>query len=293
MRPPAASSAASAANSRGRARRRAALVPRGRRRHQRAPGDRGPQVGRDARAVQQVPGAVGERAGVRAVEARAAATRAPASRSPMFLSARAAAATLAAREGRTSTMSTRSGIHGCISQPRNPLSCVGMAFARGPRVDPAASAAAPGHARPLPARRRGLGRADGGPRQAQPRGLLDDHGRGPRPLRHQRAMEGRVLPRREDRVPGRPDDPPRRRLRAAGGRPAADDAARRLHRGAPAHLGHRGPRVPAAVVRVLPRPGHRAHLRRRAGRGKTLRITVHDARRGRAARPASWPSLPR
>ena len=85
-----------------------------------------------------------------------------------------------------------------------------------------------------------------------------------------------------------------RRLRAAGGRPAPDDAARRHH--APRACtpsAQRGPRVPAAVVprsRSTRAPGPS----RSAGTldGRRLQLTVQTPVGHAHARRASWPSRP-
>ena len=85
----------------------------------------------------------------------------------------------------------------------------------------------------------------------------------PGALRLDRRLARRVLPRREDRVHRQPDHAHRRRVRAAGGRPAADAAARSGHGGAHPHDGPRRHQLHAAQLRVLARSRARGRSRSR------------------------------
>ena len=75
----------------------------------------------------------------------------------------------------------------------------------------------------VPGARR-VGRHDGGARESVVRaGLAGKPRDRSRALRLDGRLARRLLPRREDRLHRQPDDPHRRGLRAAGGRPPADD----------------------------------------------------------------------
>ena len=80
-----------------------------------------------------------------------------------------------------------------------------------------------------------------------------------------RAVAGRVLPQRENRVHRQPDRRDRRRAGAAGGRPAADVAPGRADGRLDPHHRARGPRLQAPVLRVLARPRDRRDDRSRPG----------------------------
>src|SRR6266545_4798387 len=122
----------------------------------------------------------------------------------MFFKARQAAATLAARAGRTSTTSTRWR----SMEAASVTFILTREWPASPRVSsvdeilPAASSRAV--ALPVRPRRPGLAGADGPALPLDPG--LDHQPRGrPEPLRLVRAVARRLLARRQDRLHGRPD----------------------------------------------------------------------------------------
>ena len=145
---------------------------------------------------------------------------------------------------------------------------------------------------------RGVGGPDGG---ARPPGLVVLHrgpGGGPRALRLLGAVARHLLPRRQDRLLGRPDDAHRLRLRDEGGRPAADDPPRLQHVSPPDEPRDRRPglRAPAVLVRARRGDGpdrDPRHARRAPPRPHdpdALRRAKGDARARGAARPLPQPA---
>ena len=111
-------------------------------------------------------------------------------------------------------------------------------------------------------------------------------------LRHQCTVARHLLQRREDRLLGQSGRRQRRRVRAAGRRTTADDAARGGCACAYPHSRTRGPHLRPAVVRLPSRSGNRAHDRERRGRGPSPHAQRddrwwHDERRARAERAPS------
>ncbi len=138
---------------------------------------------------------------------------------------------------------------------------------------------------PLGARAGRVGGADGSPRAAGLVLLSGGPGGGPRALRLLGPVARDLLPRRQDRLLGRPDDADRDRLRDPRGRPAADGPPR-LHGVRPAgEPGHGGPLLRPPRLLLLARPGDRPDRGPRHDRGPAPRPR-HPHLLGRAPRDA-------
>ena len=188
---------------------------------------------RAPRPVQHVPGAVGERRGPRprpspAADRRGTAPAAPCSswrgrRRPRWRAGSAARGrsrrATGPRRCESSSPGPRSGLAIMPDEPPRRASPPVRLLRPLPR--PAARAC-------LGARPRRLGRADGRPRPARLVLLAGGPGRRPRPVRLLGPVARDLLPRRQDRLLGRPDDADRDGLRDPRGRPAADGPPR-LH----------------------------------------------------------------